>query len=299
MAKDSKRYEKVSSVFVGGALFVTLAFLVVVAMTKGWFEAKTEYVTVLDSGEGVRPGSTVRMVGIHIGTVTSMELDNQNHIRTHLRILRKFQDRIRADSHIVLERPFLVGDKVLHITPGSADAKVLTEGAEIASQDSPGVMDLLAGKQWGPYFQTLEQAASEMRKLVDLLMKEKGTEKLVSSLSGLPSLIKGLTVAAGEVSTVSRQMSEGDRLSHLVGNLSVLSEEFKKVMPALATIAPELPKSSQRMVQALDEAVVTMKAMQRSYFLRSQTREIREEEAQLKEEQRIPASSDAKKAKPE
>ena len=290
MAKDSKKYEKFSSVFVGGALFTTIAFGVVVAVTKGWFEPKIYYTTVLESGEGVRPGSVVRMVGIHIGTVVSMELDADNHIRTRLKLLRKFRDRIREDSRIVLERPFLVGDKVLHITPGGAQSKPLSEDAEIPSQESPGVMDLLAGKQWGPYFHTLESAAKEMSKLVDLLMKEKGTEKLVSSLSGLPSLIKGLTVAAGEVSTVSKQMSQGERMTHLVGNLAELSEEFKKVIPALATIAPELPRSSQRMVQALDEAVITMKAMQRSYFLRSQTREIREEEARQKEDRRLPAS---------
>src|SRR5690606_32455163 len=127
------------------------------------------------------------------------------------------------------------------------------------------------------------------------LLKEKGSEKAVSSLVGLPKMIKGVTTAAAELSKVSKQMSTDERMGTLLANLAtttdeirigspdfakdfgsivsdmaVLSAEFKKIAPAIAVIAPDLPKSSQRLIQALDEAVIVLKAMQRSYFLRSQ-----------------------------
>lgn len=316
--KRNTKLERGASIFIGGAMFGCLIFFVLMMTKKGWFEAKINYETILESGDGVRVGASVEMVGVRIGTVTSLELDEKNLIRTRIRVLRKFQDRIREDSRIMLARPFIMGDKTLHISPGNPKAKRVPENGLLIAEDPVGIMDLLNGRKLGPYFQTLELAAAEMKKLVDMLLKEKGSEKVVSSLVGLPRMISGVTTASRELSKVGRQMSTDEHIGTLVANLastteqikvyspefgkdfsaivanmSVLSEEFKKVIPALAVIAPDLPKSSQRLVQALDEAVIVLKAMQRSFLLRGSAREVREEELKLKEEQeRKPASEE-------
>ncbi len=306
-----------ASIFVGAVLFGSSIFFLLLVTQKGWFQPKLSFYTLLESGDGVRIGSPVEMVGVRIGAVEKIELDDQNQIRTHLRILRKFKDRIREDSRIQLSRPFLVGEKVLHLSPGSASKARLPEGAVIASTESMGVMDLLNGRKLAPYFETMELAAAEMKKLVDMLLKERSSEKMVSSITNLPKMLKNVTTAAAELSKVSRQMSKeqhlgtlvanlavttdqmrahspemGKDLGAMVANMSLLSEEFKKVVPALALIAPDLPRSSQRLVQALDEAVITLKAMQKSYFLRSQMKEVREEDEHNRQENgdRQPAS---------
>lgn len=316
--KKMSKFERGSSIFIGGALFGCIIFFTLMMTKKGWLEAKISYETILESGNGVRVGSAVEMVGIRIGSVSGLELDDKNRIRTRIKVLRKFQDRIREDSRITLARQFIVGDKTLHISPGNPKLKRIPENGLLEAEESVGVIDLLNGRKLGPYFQTMELALAEMKKLVDMLLKEKGSEKVVSSLVGLPRMITGVTTASRELSKVGRQMSTDERIGTLVANLastteqikmyspefgkdfsaivanmSVLSEEFKKVIPALAVIAPDLPKSSQRLVQALDEAVIVLKAMQRSFLLRGSAREVREEELKLKEEQeRKPASEE-------
>jgi phospholipid/cholesterol/gamma-HCH transport system substrate-binding protein len=77
-------------------------------------------------------------------------------------------------------------------------------------------------------------------------------------------------------------------LESVVRNLAVLTQEFKVVLPALAAVAPDLPHASRRAVEALDEAVVLIKAMQKSMFMRGSVQEVREEE----ETPRKPASKD-------
>ncbi len=57
-----------------------------------------------------------------------------------------------------------------------------------------------------------------------------------------------------------------------------LLTEFQKLTPAIAVIAPELPRTTKRAVEALDETVVLLKAMQRSFLLRGKVEEIRQEE---------------------
>jgi phospholipid/cholesterol/gamma-HCH transport system substrate-binding protein len=47
----------------------------------------------------------------------------------------------------------------------------------------------------------------------------------------------------------------------------------------MSKMAPELPHASARALEALDETVVTLKALQKSFVLRGSVKEVREEEA--------------------
>ena len=46
--------------------------------------------------------------------------------------------------------------------------------------------------------------------------------------------------------------------------------------PAINAVAPQLPTASKRAIEALDEVVVTLKAMQRSWMMRGNVKEVRE-----------------------
>jgi phospholipid/cholesterol/gamma-HCH transport system substrate-binding protein len=71
----------------------------------------------------------------------------------------------------------------------------------------------------------------------------------------------------------------------MVKNMSVLTHEMQKLAPAIAAIAPEFPKTSMRAVEALNETVVLLKALQKSFLLRGNVEAVREQERQ-------PASKD-------
>jgi phospholipid/cholesterol/gamma-HCH transport system substrate-binding protein len=55
--------------------------------------------------------------------------------------------------------------------------------------------------------------------------------------------------------------------------------------PAVKEVEGELPGASVRLVQALNETVVVLKAMQKSFFMRSSVKEVKEEE-----HERVPAN---------
>jgi phospholipid/cholesterol/gamma-HCH transport system substrate-binding protein len=288
-AHDNRLKARVAAIFVLGAAVTLFVFLYLLVSMKGWFQSKTTYFTWLESGEGVHVGTPIEMVGIRIGSVEALELDDMNRIRTRLKVLSRFSPRIRAGSKIVLDRPFIVGDKVLHLVPGSASEPLLAEGAMIVAEEAFGLVDLLGGKKLGPYLQSMELALGEMQRLVDSLLKVKASDKLVKSLVGLPEMVANLSHASKDVSLLTAQVTSEEKLSRLVSNMVSLSDEFRKVVPALAAVTPDLPRSGRRVVEALDEAVVVLKAMQKSFLLRSSAREVREEEARENSE-RQPAN---------
>lgn len=88
-------------------------------------------------------------------------------------------------------------------------------------------------------------------------------------------------------------------LEQLVGNLALMTEQFKVVLPALSEIAPQLPRTTRRAVEALDEAVVLMKAMQKSWIIRSAAKEVRDEEGEHRDERQAakPGAEDAPEVK--
>ena len=71
----------------------------------------------------------------------------------------------------------------------------------------------------------------------------------------------------------------GLQLGQIVTNLNRLTGELNKLSPAVEVLAPELPRTSRRAVEALDEMVVLLKAMQKSFLLRGSVREVKEDEA--------------------
>ena len=73
----------------------------------------------------------------------------------------------------------------------------------------------------------------------------------------------------------------------LVSNLGELTAEFKKLTPAIGVVAPELPRVSKRAIEGLDELVITLKALQKSFLLRGNVEDVKEEE--MKRKMRQPA----------
>jgi ABC-type transporter Mla subunit MlaD len=77
-----------------------------------------------------------------------------------------------------------------------------------------------------------------------------------------------------------------------------LSEEINKVMPSLLAVVPQLPEASQKSVEALKEAVIVLKAMQKSWLLKGAVQDVKEEEAVAEKERRQKLEQDEKERLP-
>lgn len=287
------------------------AALVVLALAswmlhRGLLKGYSSYTATVTSADGIRVGTRIEMAGLRVGYVESLGLQPDNRILLGIAIEDAFANRVRRDSRLEVIRPFVIGEKSL-ILSGGGDAPLLAEGSEIATTEVAGLTDLFNGRRLSPYLGTLERVAEEMNRLAEALLAQNGSESLLRSISSLPQLISELTVMSKEMSGVGRQLGAAKHLEKLIAsastisvqlaavsdktpelaasvttvmrNLALASEEFQKVLPQLAAAAPEIPKSTRRMVEAIDEAVVVLKAMQKSFLLRSAAREVREEES--------------------
>lgn len=176
---------------------------------------------------------------------------------------------------------------------------------------------------------SMNEALGSMKFLAEAFLDKNRTESLVKTFDKLQPLIENVNTMSVEVIKLSRQATKDERLGkmmigmaemttdlnqmlpqirerapalaksmeQMIHNLAALTEQSKVLIPALAEVAPDLPRSSRRAVEALDEAVVLLKAMQKSYFLSGSAKEVRAEESaaaskkkQKEEGERKPAS---------
>lgn len=305
------KYERVAGLFVMIAFFGGILFTVGVAIKQGWFESKSYYSTNFESADGIHPGTTVQMAGLKAGSVEEVELLGNNQILVRFFVLSKFQEKIREDSFVQLIRPFIIGDRVLDIAVGSTDSKLIEQNTHIASHEAFDMMTVLSGRSLGTTLQSMSSMLSNLRNLAEAFLNKDRTEAMIRMVDRVDPLLKNLNQMSIEVIKLSKQATKDESLGIVLGNLAVttkqlnallpelstrapamaknvetlvanlalMTDQFKTFMPALAEIAPDLPKTSRRAVEALDEAVVLMKAMQKTWVIRSAAKEVREEEA--------------------
>lgn len=316
-------YERVAGLFVLVAIIGAVAATVLVAVKKGWFEDKVHLVTDLKNADGVREGTVVQMAGLRAGRVTQVALKKNNEIMVKFEVSERFADRVRQDSVVRVIRPFIIGEKVLDISVGSDTEPILAENATIISEPTMDIMDLVSGKTLGPSLETLGKMMENLKFVAEALFDPERSKAIVQMFDDIRPLLRNANVLTTEAASMIKKMNKKDQMVRMVTNLAevteelhkalpvitrespqlaadlakiaknmaVLTEEVSKTLPLMKDVAPELPRASKRAIEALDETVVTLKALQKSFLLRGNVKEVRQEEDAR---DRMPASKPEK-----
>ncbi len=311
------KFERVAGMFVLTAIVGGLAATIGVAIKRGWFEPKVDLETSFASADGLHAGTTVQMAGLRAGSVDTVDLKSNNEVRVRFTIGRKFHGRVRRDSVVRVMRPFIIGEKVLDISVGSDASEVLPENSVLDSEESTDIMELLNGRKIGPYLATLTQMMENLKFVAEAFLDPERSKTIVKIFDELSPLVRNMNGMSKEVTALIRTTTKNDRLTITLDNLvaltnelvhvlpefrknspdlaqdltkiakntALLTDELQKFLPLLSSAAPEIPNASRRALEALDETVVTLKALQKSFILRGNVKEVREEEAS-----RAPAS---------
>lgn len=310
------RFERIAGLFILFAIFGVILTGVSAAIKQGWFEPKVRYTTTFENADGIHQGTVVQMSGLRAGAVETVELESDNRVRVGFYVLGKFQNRIRENSTVQLIRPFIIGERVLDLAVGSEQYEVIPAQSAVKSLETVDLMSLMSGKNMNSYLSKLGGILESMQVIMDAFADKSRAESMVRVIDRLDPLMKNLNTMSVEVIKLSKQATHDDGVQKLVGNLAVTTTEINRILPELnqqnpelakdlatmtqnlavvtkalgpaaKAVETELPGASTRLVEALNETVVVLKAMQRSFFMRGSVREVKEEETS----HRLPAGS--------
>jgi phospholipid/cholesterol/gamma-HCH transport system substrate-binding protein len=305
------KFERVAGLFVVVAIMGSFAVAISVAIQKGWFAPKVQFSTVFKNADGVHSGTSVQIAGLHAGSVDDVELQAENKIKVSFTVLNKFAGHIRQDSKAQLVRPFIIGERVLEVTVGNNETPLLAENSLLPSSETLDLMTVLSDKKLSENMETVTEIIDNLKVLVNAFTDKGRTEGFIRVVDKIEPLINNLNDMSVELAKLSKQATKHENLATvlenanlltkeintvlpmvkekapglgrdmtiIVTNLAQLTEDFKKITPALVEIMPSLPKTGRRTVEFIDEFVVLLKALQKSMLLKSNAEEVREEEA--------------------
>lgn len=295
MRAKFNKFERVAGIFVLVAIIGSGVSTVTVAVKKGWFSSKISFQTKLESADGIHAGTVVHVSGLRAGSVTSVDLVSANEVNVKFELLEKFHSKVREDSKVRILRPFIIGDKVLDVSVGSETFKVTQKNAFIQSEPSMDVMDLFSGKKLGPFLNTMEGLLGNLKVLAEAFADPKRTQDFVKIFDKMNPMFTNLSEMSSQLTFMVKNLNKvvpdavkqapefGKNMEELVTHMKVLTENLS---PAFEKVGPELPQASLRALEALNEAVVLLKSMQKSYFLRGHVEKVKAEESK-----RTPASA--------
>lgn len=110
---------------------------------------------------GLRLGNNVRLMGVTIGTVQSIEIISDTSIQVSMLIEDEMRRFIRTDAVAKVGSDGLVGDRVVNIKPSSSQSPIVEPGGTILSQEATAT-DVLLRK--------LEGTQSDVEVLIENLI---------------------------------------------------------------------------------------------------------------------------------
>ena len=127
-----------------GVLTAALIFLFVLVGQSGVSAGSNDLILKASfrSADGVAPGTDVRMAGVKIGTVQTMELD-PDRFRADLTMALRGDLKIPDDSGVAISQDGLLGGTFVEVIPGGSDF-AFESGAEFfETQPSVSLINLL------------------------------------------------------------------------------------------------------------------------------------------------------------
>ena len=210
-----------------------LTFTLATTIGSIGFGGKTTYKAVFGDVTGLLPGNEVRIAGVRVGQVESLELNDRQLAEVEFSL---DGDRKIAESAILrLRYRNIVGERYIALTEGNGSSEPLEEGETIPLEQTRNALDLtVLFNGFRPLFQALDpestnQAAFE---LIQTLQGEGGTvESLMARTASLTNTLADRDEVIGRVlvnlETVLETVDERDsELADLIVQLRRLAAGF-------------------------------------------------------------------------
>jgi phospholipid/cholesterol/gamma-HCH transport system substrate-binding protein len=204
--------------FVLAGLLVFVGLVYFLGRQSGLFEPQYRLLAGFAQVGGLIEGATVRLAGVPVGRVTAIRLPASGaKVEVELTLVRRVQERVRGDSVARIETLGLLGDKIIEVSLGGAEAPPLPEGAQIQTEEPLDTARLT------------RQGTELLRNLVDVTGELRTTVAQISG-SGVGA---DLAATARAVRTLAQELERGQGLLHVLVHDRELARRASEAVEAV------------------------------------------------------------------
>lgn len=249
MSEKKSRTELRVGAFVVIALLIggTLAF--VIGNQRNMFQSKTEYTAVFTDVGGLRPGNTVNIAGVNVGTVDKVEFLEDGKVKVTFRVVSDSADLIRGNpdqgipedpdepqpSVATVGSKGMLGDRLIDISVGDASFPEWPANRPLLADESGGLM-----AQAETIADDVERIAGNIRRATDPFRDQEMSNDLAETARNLARITGMLANGDGAVQRLMTDPATGDEVVATLQNLRSTSSELSRTSRAFRQIADEV-----------------------------------------------------------
>ena len=147
MDTHTQKFKVRLGLFVAGGITLFVLAIFIIGKQKNLFNPVFAVNSTFYNVSGLQVGNNVRFSGINVGTVDNITIINDSTVRVEMLIRKEIQQFIKTDCEVAIGSEGLIGDKLLVISQGSADAPLAKEGARLQSAEPIETDAILASLQ--------------------------------------------------------------------------------------------------------------------------------------------------------
>lgn len=204
---------------VGLLFIVTIVFVLLFASMLGLinpFSSSNELTVLYNYAGGIDKGSPVRVMGIEVGKVKSIDFDpngktqNNEEVKLKIKITvsKKAWESIRQDSKFYINMAGVIGEKFLEISPGSLNAAIFENGQMVRGEDPPRVDQLIS------------QSYGLAGKIIDIVSKNE------VNVSGVLDQMNQLVTNFNKTLVLLDKTTKSKDLERLFNNAVIISDDL-------------------------------------------------------------------------
>ena len=232
MEQQNKR-----SVIVGVFVFLALAIFVLGVMTlggqKSLFNRGATISAVFNEVNGLQPGNNVWYAGVKVGTVQDISFQPDGKVKVEMNIEKDHQAIIKKDAKAKVGADGFIGNKLVILSGGSANAPVVDDGHTLAVEYAAGMDQMMVTLQENN--KNLLAITSNFKTLSDGMVNGKGTvgkllndDRLFNDLQQSIATIKVATanaqqMVAGVSNYTNKLTTKGSLANDLVTDTVIFS----------------------------------------------------------------------------
>jgi phospholipid/cholesterol/gamma-HCH transport system substrate-binding protein len=200
-----------TGIFILAALGLLVVAVFLIGKQKKLFSSTFSVYTTFKTVSGLQVGNYVRYAGINVGTVNDISIINDTTVRVELLMENDVKKHVRTDSKASISSDGLMGDKLIMVSSGSANALAVRGGEML-----PGVDPLDIDKMIDKFSGIAEDAGVLMENLAGIMYKVNNGQGSLGRMLNSDKMAKDLeaTIASSKktiktIDSAAANVSEG------------------------------------------------------------------------------------------
>ena len=248
--KQSARIETAVGVFAVVGMILLVAIFFVLLRKEHAFEGRFRLVTVFDNVSGLKPGAAVQLAGIDVGSVESVQFNEQNKAQVVLLIRNQFKPRIYRDAKASLATMGLLGDKLILLTSGTSEAGPVEEEAVIAAEQYLEIGDIMSEVR--PALENIQKIVGNVSTFLTSL--EAPVVQMEKLLTSATEIAEQINVGKGTAGLLVKDPELYSKLVSLIQDADETVRELRSVTDDVRLASRDLPELSSTARRVLENA---------------------------------------------